>query len=238
MEPVIEEKNNNILKIVIAVVVVLLFGGVGVFLFMQYSGNNSQQVQEQNSVDVNEGQGDMDNGTNGSAVEDEPMAVEDQEPTSTPAPTAIPETDPSKAWLQLSVDKESPVAAGDEIKVTVSAFSEGENVDAYDVLLSYDADLLEVVEVRSLSENFQVRDFIRSNFVSVTGYKPLSVEEESSFDETPILEYTIKAKASGNAEVLVLDKKAVETTKFSYGTADGNVSVMNPQVDVVTVSIE
>lgn len=243
MEPTatIENTGNNALRIVIIVVFVFLVLGIGGYLFYMYTTSSSQMTNEQTATQnqngfntspaVDEETGADTTGTNGQNQQ----AQINQDNQASPEPTEIPPFDPAEPWLKIQTeDGSEAIQVGQEAQIIVSGFSDGTNIDGYDVLLSYDADELEVVEVESLIPSFNIQQFIRGSFVSVTGYKRPDVDEVTAFDETPLLQYTVVAKEAGETELSILPAKGPETSKF----VDPEVNQIYPQPETVTLQIQ
>lgn len=233
MEPPIEQQNNNTLRyIIVGIIVLLVVGGIGVYFYMMNATSSANNTTEQNNAaKPAEGERQM--------PITQAMAQENEDPDVTPSPTPLPPFDPAsfdetQPWMDVTLENEgTEVAVNEEFAVLVNGYSDGANIDGYDVLFSYDPEKVEVLAVESLVEGFNIQEFIRNNFVSVTGYKRLDVDAETPFDNTPLLRITLAARDTGEIELGVLPAKGPETSKFT----DADVNVIKPQVKPLMLEI-
>lgn len=262
MEATIEQPNsNNKLRILIIAVFLLLVLGLGGYLFYIYSGQNAQVANEQNNTqnttntttdsEVNQ-ETDMPAGVEGNrpgtADQNQPPA----QPQNTPEPTDIPPIDETKPWLKVETQTgETTATTGEEVTIVVRGFSAGSNVDGYDVMLGYDSDKVEIVDVESLQEEFNAIESVRSTYVSVTGFKPPEIEQDTPFDDTEMLAYTVRTLEPGEATFTIFPKRTVETTRFTFSTQDqenaseieeqqydGSIGTIEPQPSELTIQIQ
>jgi septal ring-binding cell division protein DamX len=243
MEPTtqnIEQPHNNILRIVIIVVFILLVVGIGGGLYYMYSSTNSQQANEQNSTENSNNPN-----TNPTSDQEDPNSapnrnVQNQQANNpqevpTVAPTETPPFDPAKSWVKLETEGGgTTLPVGEEGNIILTAFSAGENIDGYDIMLGFDPEKVEIVEVTSLLDTHDMFETIRSDYVSATAIKPPDIEQETVFDETALVQYTIRALEPGETEISILPTKSVETTQLTNEDA----LPTSPQVDSLTIEIE
>jgi hypothetical protein len=243
MEPTgqhIEQPHNNLLRIVIIVVFIVLVLGVGGGLFYLYSSGNGQQANEQNSITNTDAPNTNPTSDQESAdtapnrnVQNQQANIPDEVPTV--APTETPPFDPAKSWVKLETEGGgTTLPVGQEGNIILTAFSAGENIDGYDIMLGFDPEKVEIVEVTSLLDTHDMFETIRSDYVSATAIKPPDIEQETVFDETPLVQYTIRALEAGETEIRILPTKSVETTQLTNEEA----LPTSPQVDSLTIEIE
>lgn len=135
-------------------------------------------------------------------------------------------------WVEVIAPQQAGV--GEEITVTIQAFSGGKDISGYDILLGIDPAQFEVVSINSVSADFQIQTFDRGIYQAVTGYKNLQVQAPSIFESTPMLSLTLKPKISGAGLVTILGTKDQERTQL----IDADVNVIEPQVGSATVMVQ
>lgn len=135
-------------------------------------------------------------------------------------------------WVEVVAPEQAGV--GEEITVTIQAFSGGKDISGYDILLGLDPAQFELVGINSASADFQIQTFDRGMYHAITGYKNLQVQTPSIFDGTPLLSVTLKPKTSGAGLVTILGTKDQEKTQL----IDADVNVIEPQVGSANVVIQ
>lgn len=256
--PVIEHSYNKALRIAIIAVFIIFVLGIGGYLFYVYSNTNANK-NEQNTTskdemsDITPGADETDadamkNNTDGNqqadAMSDQNKAQDattqnQQGQTSEAAePTEIPPINESEPWVKLDTENGgTSIPVGEEGNIILTASSAGANISGYDIMLGYDSDKIEIIDVTSLQDTFQTVDHVHNKYVSVTGLKPPKVTKTTVFDDTPLLQYTIRAKEAGETEIRILSTKSVEKTQFAEET-DDSVNMISPQVHSLKIEIE
>ncbi|MBP9690782.1 hypothetical protein KBD81_01740 [Candidatus Woesebacteria bacterium] len=135
-------------------------------------------------------------------------------------------------WIEIQAPESA--AVGQEVEVTVNAFSGSKDISGYDMLLGIDPMQWEVVSIRSASPDFQIQQFDRGMYHSVTAYKNLEIKTPTVFENTPILNLTLKAKNTGEQLVTVMGANGQEKTQF----IDKDVTVIEPQVGSTFISVQ
>lgn len=136
-------------------------------------------------------------------------------------------------WIEARADKES-VAVGEEVTVTLYGFSGGKDITGYDVLIGIDPEMFEVVSIETASPVFQIFQFDKGLYYSVTGIKDVQVQDATIFDDTALVNVVLKAKQKGENVVTILTSKDKEQTKF----VDNDVQVLTPQIGSMFVTVE
>jgi len=113
----------------------------------------------------------------------------------TVVPTLIPY--PVKGSFVLKEKTGQTITLGDPFIVDVFATSSKDTVAGYDVVLSYGTSALENQSVQNRADTFRIFTYKRTNHLSISATKNLSVTEPVRFTETPLLSFTFVAKKKG-----------------------------------------
>jgi hypothetical protein len=105
------------------------------------------------------------------------------------------------------------VQQGQPIVIDVLATSSKDTVAGYDVIFSYDKTVFERQSVQNKNNSFRIFTFDRSNHLSISATKNLSVTEPIRFTDTPLLSFTFVAKKKGTY-VFSLKPVANESSKL------------------------
>lgn len=147
----------------------------------------------------------------------------------------IPTIDPSLPSLTFQAAAGTSHAANEEFTIQIKANSQGADINGYDLLFPYDKNAFEILEVKSLSPSFQIYQFDRVDYYSVTGIKLLNVKDPTPFTEAqPILEMKLKGKQKGKLYIDVLKSKGKETSKF----VDKDIKIIEPQLQPIELEIQ
>lgn len=142
---------------------------------------------------------------------------------------------PNKPWLSFTIENSKvPVMANQTSSFIVKGFSEGKNIEGYDILFNLNPSIYEIVSIESVHKGFQIYQFRKTSHVTVTGVKQLSLTTPTVLAETPLLRITIKPKTKGSIIISFIDSVKKEQTKF----VDEQVNVINPQLQSLTVEIK
>lgn len=185
------------------VVFFAVFVGSGIFLLM----SNKPTVQSENQEVATT-----------STVQQEKMII----------PTLMPTTG------SLKLMTETPeVTMEKDIDLNIVADSGGENISAYDVLVTYDPLAFEYVETVSLNNNFQAYSYKKDNRLTLTVVKTSQDLTPSIFKEEPVIKLTFKPKRIGQYSFGILSSYDRETTKF----VNEKTEVVNPEVNEINLIV-
>ena len=145
----------------------------------------------------------------------------------------IPTIDATKPAIAFSGASETH-AVDETFTVQLKANSQGADVNGYDLLLPYDKASMEIVSVKSTLPTFQIYQFDRGSYYSITGIKLLSAKGPTVFNNDPILEFTLKGKKKGTYYVEIMPERGKEVSKF----VDKDVKIIKPQFQPVMVEIK
>jgi hypothetical protein len=149
-----------------------------------------------------------------------------------PVPTSVIQNR-SLPWVELKVN-DTPLKVGQTFNVVMNGYAGEKDIVGYDILLSIDPLVWEVVDVKSEIPDFIIEYFDKERYVSITGIKDIRNQAPLILNGTPFLSVVLKPKISGALPVSVLRQQGPETTKF----VDNNVEVIVPQIGSVTVNVE
>jgi hypothetical protein len=143
----------------------------------------------------------------------------------------------SEKTTQVYLKTEKQVfASTDEIKIDVYAFSDKKDVLAYDLVIFYDKEGLDILKYQSENANFDVfgtKDE-KNGKLFLTFGKKLQSKEPTILDNDKIASLVFKSKKTGNFFVKVIDKFNKETTKF----VDINNNILYPETNEIYVNIQ
>ena len=103
---------------------------------------------------------------------------------------------------------------GDTVSVVVSGESSGHDINGFDVLMSYDANKLEFVDVSPGLEQFQVFAFKHPTYISITGTKLVTINTSTIFTGQPLLVAHFKVKTPGKAHFQIDEQYNNEHSKM------------------------
>ena len=112
------------------------------------------------------------------------------------APTLIPY--PVQGALTLKEKSGQSIKIGSPFTIDVYATSSKDTVAGYDVVLSFDTSSLDSQSIQSTADAFRIFTYKRTNHISVSGTKNLSITEPVRFTNTPILSFTFIATKKGS----------------------------------------
>lgn len=153
------------------------------------------------------------------------------QPTITPTPTLIPYA--KKGVMKLYTENNVlrfPV--GQEVTMGVLASSEKSDIVGFDIVLSYDQNVLEFTSANSQLNSFKAYSYPRTDYVSITMIKSLQETNSTVFDNTDIAQLRFKALKKGTTSI-ELTAKGNDSTKF----ADVNAKVTYPDMNKLTIEI-
>lgn len=111
------------------------------------------------------------------------------------APTLIPY--PVHGSFMLKEKTGQSLKVGQSFVIDLIATSSKDTVAGYDVVLSYDTGAIDNQSVQNMSTSFRIFTYKRTNHLSISATKNLSVTEPIRFDKSSILSFTFSAKKKG-----------------------------------------
>ncbi len=148
-------------------------------------------------------------------------------------PSVVP-TKTIEGSVSLSVDSTVKAIVNGRTFLKVIGNSNGKEVTGFDLLLKYDPLMVEVMQVQSTAQDFQVMSKDGGNILSITGYKMPSAKTKSVFSESEIINIVVRPKKAGPAVFEILAENGKEVTKF----VDASTSIFYPATGKITVEIQ
>lgn len=145
-----------------------------------------------------------------------------------PAPTFMP----TKGLMNLKNDSVVNNVK-DPINLSLVADSNGENITAFDTVISYDPISVDFVKADSIDPNFKVYAYKKDNRLTLTVVKMGTGNEPSVFTGGEIVKLVFNSKAKGDFTFKVLPSFDLETTKF----VNEKTEVIFPGVNEITVTV-
>lgn len=155
-----------------------------------------------------------------------------KEQTATINNTVPPTITMTRGFINLK----SEVALYDQntpINLGLIADSSGENVTAFDTVISYDPMSIDFVSADSSDPNFKVYTYKKDNRLTLTVAKTGLSAEPSVFKGGEIVKLVFTSRAKGDFIFEVLPQFGKETTKF----VNEKTEVISPGVNKITVKV-
>ena len=139
---------------------------------------------------------------------------------------------PAGAWYKVVADP-GEHNVGDTINLVVKGDSNNAAIEGYDVLFPYDP-RVEIVDVKSITKDFQAYTFRNPGYLSITSTKLLTVKEPSIFDNEDLLTISVKVNQPGTYTFGVAVEKGKEKSKM----VDSTATIIKPSVVSTTVKVK
>lgn len=139
---------------------------------------------------------------------------------------------PTGAWYKVVADV-GEHNTGDTMTLTLKGNSNGAAIEGYDVLFPYDS-RVEVLDVKSVTKDFQAYTFRNPGYLSITSTKLLTVKEPSVFANEDLLSIKVKVNQPGTYTFGVAEQKGKEKSKM----VDNKATIIKPSVVSVTVAVK
>lgn len=204
-------KNHSYRMILVTVIVILL--GIGGYVVVSNPALKNQVKQKLNLMQKEEGV----------STDSEELSL-----------FASVITDRNSPWME--VKSTTTVQVGQPVQITVHGFSADKEVVGYDMLLGIDTEAFSVVSVTSKAPGFQIFDFDKGIYRSVTGIKDLQATEKTLFNNTELVIVELMPKRAGKSVVTILSTKGQEKSQFVYEEGAEVRSVV-PQIGSVELEI-
>jgi hypothetical protein len=137
----------------------------------------------------------------------------------------------------MEVRSEGMAKVGEPIQMSVYGFSTDKEIVGYDMLLGVDTDVFTVASVTSKAPGYQIFDFDKGTYRSITGIKDLQATETTQFNDTQLIVVELIPKRAGSSVITVLATKGQEKTQFVYEEGT-EVRSVTPQIGSVQLEIE
>lgn len=144
-------------------------------------------------------------------------------------------TDRMSPWMEVKSPETAKV--GEPIQVAIHGFSADKEIVGYDMLLGVDTEVFTVVSVTSKAPGFQIFDFDKTTYHSVTGIKDLQTTANTQFNDAELVVVELMPIRAGKSVVTVLSTNGQEKSQFVYEDGDEIRSVV-PQIGSVQLEIE
>lgn len=138
-----------------------------------------------------------------------------------------------RAWLEVIPEK-TTYSQNENVKLAINGFSEGHDITGYDILVTLDSEMFDLVGVSTEIPGFTVFPFNNGQYIAITAIKDIGENEPSVFDNTKMLTIELKPKKKGQGIISV----AVSNDKEKTQLVDTNVQVLVPQIQSATVQIQ
>lgn len=119
------------------------------------------------------------------------------------------------------------------INLSLVADSNGENVTAFDTVISYDPLSIDFVSADSSDPNFKVYTYKKDNRLTLTVVKTSLGNDPSIFKGEEVAKLVFTSKAKGSFSFKVLPSFDKETTKF----VNEKTEIIYPGVNEITVKV-
>lgn len=146
---------------------------------------------------------------------------------------AVPTPIPTRGLINLK-NGSAVNKINNPLKLSLMADSDGENVTAFDVVISYDPASFDFVKADSNNLDFKVYQYKKDNRLTLTVVKTSLSNDPSIFQGEEIINLAFKAKTKGVHTFKVLTSFEKETTKF----VNEKTEVINPGVNEITVNVD
>ncbi len=103
---------------------------------------------------------------------------------------------------------------GDTVAVVVNGESSGHDINGFDILLSYNPEVAEFIDVNPGLPQFQVFAFTNPTYVAVTGTKLLTVSSSTVFAGDAMVTARFRLKAPGTAHFQINEQVENEHSKL------------------------
>jgi|GEM_PF-3659704 len=156
-------------------------------------------------------------------------------PSSTPTAAEPAVTTAVKTGnVNLAVKDNQGASVGQTVTLQLTVESAGANIIGLDALVAYRPDAFDYVAARSLSPQFTAFAFNRTDYLSLTVARNLSIKTPTILSGAPLVELVFKAKKAGSYPFEIRPKIEKETTKM----VGDLTKILYPNVSGVTVAIK
>jgi len=152
----------------------------------------------------------------------------EQAATTVITPTSMP----TKGLINLK-NNSTVNKVNSPVNLSLVADSNGENITAFDVVVSYDPVSMDFVKADSNNSSFKVYSYKKDNRLTLTVVKTGLSGEQSVFKGEEIIKLVFQPKAKGSFSFKILTSFEKETTKF----VSEKTEVIYPGVNEIMVKV-
>lgn len=150
-----------------------------------------------------------------------------------PSVGVAPTTVVSRGYIKFKPDLTTNKLSG-PLNLTLTADSNGDNVTAFDILISYDPMAFEFVSAKSADPNFQVYPYVKDGGLDLTVVKTGSSATPSVFKDEDVVNLVFQPKKIGQSTFKVVPSIGKETTKF----VNDKTEVIYPEMNSILITVE
>ena len=165
---------------------------------------------------------------NNKKINNKEQAVSTSVAQDKPTPTSMP----TKGLINLK-NNSTVNKVNSPINLSLMADSNGENVTAFDTVISYDPVSIDFVKADSNNPSFKVYSYKKDNRLTLTVVKTGLSSEPSVFKGEEIIKLVFQPKAKGSFSFKVLSSFEKETTKF----VNEKTEIIYPWVNEIKVTV-
>lgn len=149
----------------------------------------------------------------------------------------VPTVDASAPWLsvgnQPAQTQTITASVGEEIEVPIAANLQDADINGYDLLFDYSSRGFEIIDVTTALDTFEIFQFDRGEYYSVTGIKMLSVEEPVTLNNQEIIKMKVVGKEPGTYYIEALPSVGAQKSQF----VQSDVTTIEPQLQPIKIVI-
>lgn len=139
---------------------------------------------------------------------------------------------PTKGFINLK-NNSTVNQVNNPVELNLMADSNGENVTAFDTVISYDPVSFDFVKAESKDLSFKVYSYKKDNHLTLTVVKISQNNIEKIFKNEEIVKLVFQPKAKGSFTFTILSSFEKETTKF----VNGKTEVIYPSVNEIRIDV-
>ena len=135
--------------------------------------------------------------------------------------------------IKLPKDAKTTYLAGETVNLQIVGDSDGEDVSAFDILLSYDTSAFDFVKANVISPLYRVFSFKKDNRMTLTVVRITKTAEKSVFSNSPLINLIFTGKKSGEYIFGIIPAFDKETTKF----VNDKTEMIYPKVNDLRITV-
>ncbi len=161
-----------------------------------------------------------------------PKKISLPEPQKKIVENIVSENQPSYT-ASFSLEKTS-FKVGEEVSLPVVLDSQGEEVVGFDLVLSFDPNLLEFKSVSSLNPDFTVSFFNAGDKVVATGVKAPGVKTSYVFSKDKVVVFSFLVKSPGKTELEILKTSGKDASQL-INSASQKLPLEGDRIEITLV---
>jgi len=143
-------------------------------------------------------------------------------------PTPIP----TKGFINLE-NNSAVNKVNNPVNLSLMVDSNGENVTAFDTVISYDPASFDFVKAESINPDFKIYSYKRNNRLTLTVVKTGQNNIETIFKGETIVKLVFQPEVKGNFTFAVMSSYGRETTKF----VNEKTEVIYPSLNEIKITV-